>query len=108
MEEENKEKVDNTELKKFVDSVLSIEKWVWPMTILLYIIRWIGYDLDLFYMAHWQASIFLWGPFAIVFGVLSLFLVASYILGLFISWLNFVSTIAAFFKAGFNDGSNGE
>ena len=88
-------------IQKIFDPVFSVlDYWCWPITIALLAFQHFFGRISL-----WQATIFLWGPFAIFYGISTLILLAIYLFMLFASLKKFLLPVFRFLKIWFIGGS---
>ena len=119
-EEENKEELtpEEQQLQKnltkaisknaqvFVDKVFAPLNWCWPVTIVLLFVRWFLNSIGYYDLSLLAATVFLWGPLALLAGMSTLFISFVYIIALFGAWHKFLQNVVFYFKLGFGNGAS--
>lgn len=90
--------------KKIIEKIISPLEWCWPATLLLLIVRYVLNKIGYYSLSFEMATIFIWGPFALLVGLVVLFVSIVYMLSLFGAWHKFMQTAASYFLLGFQKG----
>lgn len=92
--------------KKIIEKIISPLEWCWPVTFLLLIVRYVLAKIGYYELTLTAATIFIWGPFILLVGLVGLFISAIYMISLFGAWDRFMQTSAFYFKLGFQKVKN--